>query len=100
MATLSWSVDVAEDRRGDRLYCAGAEPFDRAEANQRHHAPGETAKYGADDEQRGPGKEHALAAEHVGEAAVDGDADGLCQQKNGEHPTEQVESAEVAHNCG
>ena len=92
---LGRRVDVAEDRGGDRLHAAGTEALQRAEHDQHHHAARKAAQRGADQEQPCADVEHLLAPIHIGEPAIDRNADRLRQQVDGEHPGKQVESAQV-----
>ena len=90
-------IDVAADRHGDRLHAAGAQALQCAEQHQPDHAGGEAAQRRADQEKPSAGVEHLLAAIDVGQAAIDRNADGLAQQIDREHPTEQAEPAQLGN---
>ena len=100
---LSGTVDVADDRRGNRLNGARACPLQPAEQDQRYHAPRQSAQCRAEQEKARPGKEHAFAPVEIGEPPVDRNRHRLSQEVGGKGPAEQVKPAELGNDrrhCG
>ena len=97
---LDRRIDVADNRRGDRLDGARADPLNRPEQDQRPHVPGAAAQQGAEQKHTCAGKEHPLAAVEVGKAPIDRDRHRLGQQKCGKCPAEQAKPAEVGDDRG
>ena len=108
---LGRRIDVADDGCRHRLQRPRAHSLKNAEHDQRRHAqaicaahgpdieyPGEAAGGGADEEDGGADKEHALAAVEIGKPSINRRRDRLRQQVGREHPAEQMKAAKLAHN--
>jgi hypothetical protein len=67
-----------------------------AKHDKARHVPGEGGGYGAAQKDQRANSQHRLAAERIGEFAVDRDGDSLRQQVDREHPAEEREAAQVA----
>ena len=89
-------VQVGGEGLDRALERAAAQALDDPEGDQRAHVPGRRAQQGAEQEEADPGDQDRLAAEGVGELAVDGEGDGDGEQVAGEEPGEDGEAAEVA----
>ena len=90
-------VEVGGEGLDGALEGAAAQALHDAEGDQRRHVPGARAEQRAEQEEDDAGDQDRLAAEGVGELAVDGQGDGDGEQVAGEQPGEDGEAAEVAH---
>ena len=94
--TLFDGVEIADHRDAHGLYGSGTDALQRAEDDERRHAPGEAAQHRAQKEHGDPEEHHRLAPENVGELAVEGDGHRLGEQVDREKPGELGEPAQVA----
>jgi hypothetical protein len=87
-AALGGGIDVADDGGGDRHDGAGAQSLQRAESDQRRHAPGEAAQRRAAEEDAAADDEHSLPAVEIGKPAIDRDGHRLGEEIGGEDPAQ------------
>jgi hypothetical protein len=96
-AALVHLVQIARQGIDGGHHRARAQALQAAEHDQRVHAPGQRAGRRAGQEDQGAADQHRLAAQQVGQLAVDGDGHGLRQHVDREHPAHQGQAAQVAH---
>ena len=95
-ASLARRDDVGDDRLRADHEAAGADPLQRAEADQLGHRLREPREHRAGEEDQDRDEEDGLAPVHVAELAVDRSRDRRGEQVRGDDPGEVVEPAEVA----
>src|ERR1051325_6321671 len=98
-AVSRWD-DVADDglRRHDEA--ATAEPLDRAEEDELHHASAQSAQDRSGQEEHDGALEHALSTVEIPELAIERGDDGLREQVGGDDPRKVLDTAELAHDRG
>ncbi len=95
-AALARRDDVGDDRLRADHEAAGADPLQRAKADQLVHRLRETREHRAGEEDQDRDEKDGLAPVHVAELAVDRRRDRRGEQVGGDDPGEMVEPAEVA----
>ena len=95
-AALPRRDDVGDDRLRADHQPAGADPLQRAEADQLAHRLREPGEHRAGEEDQDRRQEDRLAPDHVAELAVERRRDRRGEQVRGHDPREVVEAAEVA----
>ena len=96
MSPTTASVTLADDGERDDDQAARAEPLQRAERDQLHHALREAAQRRADEENHDGRLQDELAAVEVAKLPVERTGNGRSQQVGRHDPGEVLQAAELA----
>ncbi len=100
LAPLARGEEVADDGEADREERPGAEALDAPEEDQLPHLLREAGEGRSHQEEPDAHHEHGLAAEEVGELAVDRHRDGAGHQVAGGHPDVEVGAVQGGDDLG